>query len=409
MYWLPFVISATAFALILFFWGREAFLVLQARKSIPHRILVVGSRGKSGTVRLICAVLAGTGTPTYAKITGTVAQEIDTRGVVRETKRLGPVSATEMNDVLIKAQRDGANATVFECMAVLPKLIWFIQNRIIQAPIVIIPTIRLDHLEDEGDTISGITWGIISGLKHVEVLITGEQNEESLRVMRSWAKKNHVRLIQAKTSELTPALHGHHPTNVETALEVAAHLQLDKSSALDAMLNATSEPDSEIGWEIVSDNEVLRFSDLGGANDPQSSAEAVLRAYSFSTDATVIPILVNRWDRPLRTLAFAYSLRPSPDTPSVGIIGPAIPQVRHALREQGFESNQIHHISWRSTLTRRLTLNKLLQLKGDKTNAWFAMVENIHAFPADRIRATVHSLGKPIMKNSPEILGDDDA
>lgn len=406
MIWLPFAVSAVAFVVVIGYWGREAFLVVQARNAIPHRILVLGSRGKSGTVRLISAVLAGTGTPTYAKITGTVAEEIDTEGVVSKTKRLGPVSATEMNDVFIKAHRKGARAIVFECMAVLPKLIWFIQNRIVQASIVIIPTIRLDHLEDEGDTLAGITRGIISGLKNVEVLITGEQNEESLRVMRSWAKKQHVQFIQATPSELTPALPGHHPTNVETALEVAAHLQLDRSAALDAMLNATSEPDSEIGWEIVSDGAVLRFSDLGGANDPQSSAEAILRSYSFASDSTVIPIVVNRWDRPLRTLAFAYSLRPSPDTPSVGIIGPAIPQVRHALREQGFQAHQIHHIGWRSTLTKQLVLNKLRQLKGEKSNAWFVMVENIHAFPADRIRSTVHSVGKPIMKNSPTSEGE---
>lgn len=409
MFWLPVIVSAVAFALVLFFWGREAFLVNKARIAIPHRILVVGSRGKSGTVRLLSALLKGVGTPTYAKITGTVAEEIDTSGFVSKTKRLGPVSATEMLDVLIRAHRNGASAAVFECMAVLPKLIWFVQNRIVQAPIVIIPTIRLDHLEDEGDTLSGITKGIISGLKHVEVLITGEQNEQSLKVMRSWARKNQVNFIQATPSDLTPQIPGHHPTNIETAFAVAEYLGISQSDALDAILSATREPDSEIGWELITDGRVLRFSDLGGANDPQSSAEAVLRAYDFSPDSTVIPILVNRWDRPLRTIAFSYSLRPGPDTPSVGIIGPAIPQVRRALRDQGFKKEQIHHISWRSTLTRGLTIHTLKRLAGDRKNAWFAVVENIHALPADRMRNTIHSVGSPLTQDDLSSRGEHNA
>jgi poly-gamma-glutamate synthase PgsB/CapB len=353
--------------------------------------------------------MSGTGTRTYAKITGTVAEEIDTEGVVSETRRIGPVSATEMNDVLLRARNKHAEAVVFECMAVAPRLIWFIQNKIVQASIVIIPTIRLDHLEDEGDTLAGITKSILSELKFVKVLITGEQSKESLTVMTSWAKKNHVELIRAIPSENTPAISGHHPTNVETALHVASHLGIKASDAIDAMLTATTEPDAEIGWEIIRNNQVLRFSDLGGANDPQSSAEAILRSSSFSEDATLVPILVNRWDRPLRTIAFAYSLRPSPNVPSVGIIGPAIPQVRKALRDQGFRSDQIHHIGWRSSLTHRLVIHKLLDLKGDHPHAWFAMVENIHAFPADQIRKTVHSVGSPVKKDSSPNLEADNA
>lgn len=400
MFWLPFFVSCGAFGILTAVWGLSAYRVSLARKEIPYRILVVGSRGKSGTVRLISALMSGTGTRTYAKITGTVAEEIDTEGVVSETRRIGPVSVTEMNDVLIRARKKHAEAIVFECMAVAPKLIWFVQNKVVQASIVIIPTIRLDHLEDEGDTLAGITKSILDELKFVKVLITGEQSEESLTVMNSWAKKNNVELLRAVPSENTPAIPGHHPTNVETALHVASHLGLKSSDAIDAMLTATTEPDAEIGWEIIRDDHVLRFSDLGGANDPQSSAEAILRSSSFSEDATLVPILVNRWDRPLRTIAFAYALRPSPNVPSVGIIGPAIPQVRKALRDQGFSTDQIHHISWRSSLTHELVIKKLLKLKADRHNAWFAMVENIHAYPADQIRKTVHSVGSPVKKNS---------
>ena len=64
--------------------------------------------GKSGTVNLIRSLLANNGIPTYAKIAGTVAQEIHVDGHVTNTFRCGPVSASEMGDVMIRADLDGA-------------------------------------------------------------------------------------------------------------------------------------------------------------------------------------------------------------------------------------------------------------------------------------------------------------
>jgi hypothetical protein len=54
-------------------------------------------------------------------------------------------------------------------------------------------------------------------------------------------------------------------------------------------------------------------------------------------------------------------------------------------------------------------IHKLLDLKGDHPHAWFAMVENIHAFPADQIRKTVHSVGSPVKKDSSPNLEADNA
>lgn len=407
MYWIPFIVAVGAFAVIALVWGWQAWQVATARKRISTRILVVGSRGKSGTVRLLTSLLSETGTPTYGKITGTVAEEIDVTGHISTTKRLGPVSAGEMADVLIRADKQSAQAVVLECMAVAPKLIGFVQNRVVRADIVIIPTIRLDHLEDEGDTLAGITKNILNELNGVKTLITGETNAEVLRVMTWWSKKHHVRFVHVEANDLTPVSNGHHPTNIEAALAVAEELKLPRSHAVDALHKASTEPDAEVGWEIIRGGHILRMSDLGGANDPQSAAEAVMRAQEIAVDGTIIPIIVNRWDRPLRSIAFAYALRPSPHTPRVGIIGPAIPQIRKALRRQGFRSDQIRHIGWRSTLTSKLSVHKLMTLKQEHANAWFVLLENIHAFPADQIRKAIHQDGRPMHNGQIHELGAD--
>ena len=312
-----------------------------------------------------------------------------------------------MADALIRAHKGKAGAAVLECMAVAPKLIGFVQNRVVKAETVIIPTIRLDHLEDEGDTLTGIAKSILNELHGVKTLITGETDPKALRVMTWWAKKNHVNLVQVASNGSTPKVDGHHPTNVETALAVANTLGISREDALTSLKTVTSEPDAETGWEIIKDGHILRFSDLGGANDPQSAAEALARAQGIAPDRTVIPILVNRWDRPLRSISFAYAMRANPNTPRVGIIGPAIPQIRMALKRQGFRSDQIRHIGWRSTVTSGLALHKLITLKQEHPNAWFVMLENIHAYPADSIRSEIHKAGRPIVNGDIHELGAD--
>ena len=399
MVWIPFVVSALAFALLVGLLSLQAYQLKKARKNIPLRILVLGSRGKSGTVRLIRSLLANNGIPTYAKITGTVAQEIHVDGHVTNTFRFGPVSASEMADVLIRADRDGAKAGVFECMAVAPRLIAFVKNRVIRAPIIIIPTIRLDHLEDEGDTLANITKNTLSPLKDVTTLITGESNEESLKVMRWWAHKNKVTFIHLVPDDKTPVINGHHPTNVRTALALAEVVGISEVDAISGLTNVTTEPDSETGWEIIDHETLMRLSNVGGANDPQSAAEAIERAQTIAPGKVMVPILVNRWDRPLRSIAFAYSLRASAKTPHVGVIGPAHPQVRSILKRQGFTSSQIHHIGWLATVSKKQTLRTLHTLSHGHPNAWFVLVENIHSFPADQISKTFAAYGRVIKNN----------
>lgn len=396
MVWVPLLVATAFFAGAVALWFVDATRIYAARASIPRRVIVVGSRGKSGTVRLIDAALQNNGIPTYSKITGTVAQEITVANEVVNTVRLGPVSASEMADTLLRARRQQAQAIVFECMAVNPKLIAYVQNQIIQATVVVMPTIRLDHLEDEGDTIAGITRNILQGLREAEILVTGEENEDALKVIQHWAHQHNVVVLQAVPSDATPQIPGHHPTNIETACVVAEHFGVKREAAIVAMRSATTEPDAEIGWSLDHDGAQLRFSDLGGANDPQSAFEAVTRAQVIAADETVVPIIVSRWDRPLRALAFAYALRANPNTPRVGVIGSASPQIHLALRRQGFRRDQIQHLGFWSTVSAQTSIRSLNRLRGGDKNAWFVMLENIHAWPADRLRSAVHRVGQPI-------------
>lgn len=405
MLWLPFIVSLAFFFGAMIWWFVIAQRVHAARNQIELRVLVTGSRGKSGTVRLVHAILANNGIPTYAKVTGTIAEEINTAGVVSETRRLGTISANEMIDVFRRARADGAKAAVMECMAVAPKLIAFVQNRVIQAPIVVIPTIRLDHLEDEGDTIPGIAKAIVSGLQRVQTLVTGETNEEALHVMRTWAKHHHVTRIEAVASTDDPTISGHHPTNVAVAIAVAGAMGVERTFAVRGLQNVSVEPDAETSWLLEIQGVDITLSDVGGANDPQSGGEAAARAMTEADGNAFVPILVNRWDRPLRALAFANALTPDPRITKVGIIGTAIPQTRRALRRAGFRRDQIVRLASWNTIPRTRALHTLRSLVLPRRSAQVVMFENIHTYTADQLREAAHEHGAAIGPDAPKTTG----
>jgi len=396
MLWLPFIVSLAFFGGALIWWLVVAQRVHAARNQIELRVLVTGSRGKSGTVRLVHAILTNNGIPTYAKVTGTIAEEINTGSTVFETKRLGTISANEMIDVFRRARTDGAKAAVMECMAVAPKLIAFVQNKVVQAPVVVIPTIRLDHLEDEGDTIPGIAKAMVTGLERVQTLVTGETNEEALHVMRTWAMRHHVQLIEASPSPTDPVIPGHHPTNVAVAIAAAGVMGIERVYAERGLKNVSLEPDAETSWKLNLHGVDITLSDVGGANDPQSGGEAAARAMAEADGNAFVPIIVNRWDRPLRAIAFANALRPDPRITKVGFIGTAVPQTRRALRRAGFSRSQIVRLGSWNTLPRSRALNALRALVSPRTTGEVVMFENIHSFTADTLRTAAHESGQPV-------------
>ena len=107
---------------------RRSSRLKKALDAVPSRILVTGSRGKSGTVRLIHEILRRSGQSAYGKVTGTVAVELYPDGSEHETVRLGAASVNEMPEAMMRSASLGASVGVFECMAVSPDLITMVSN-----------------------------------------------------------------------------------------------------------------------------------------------------------------------------------------------------------------------------------------------------------------------------------------
>lgn len=402
MQWLALVIAAISEYILFHAWAYRSLLLRRSRVTVTTRVLVTGSRGKSGTVRLTQALLA-TKMPTYAKVTGTVAQEIWVDGSVHRTRRIGPIAVSELAEALYRAKKAGATAAVIECMAVVPKLIQFAQRQVIDAQVVVIPTIRPDHLEDEGLDVTQIVTNILAAVGKDDVVVTGEREPEALTAMREWCSSQGVQLIEAKPSKNQIDVPGHHPTNVAVALAVADVLSIDltPSVAKRALLSASREPDSEIGWVHWFGDQELRFVDIGGANDVESSQEAISRASDFLGDRPTTALIVNKWDRPLRGLAFANALGERQRAHKVIVVGDGWLQSRRALIDAGYKPHDIIHLGfWRTANTRR-TLHFLNHLRGDLPEMNLVMFENIHAWPADQLRKAIRRHASPVMHGQP--------
>ncbi len=276
----------------------------RAQKSLTYRVLVTGSRGKSGCVRLIHAFFSAAGVSSYGKVTGKIAVEINTDSKVSGTVRIGVGGIPEMRQALIRASEQNAKLGVFESMAVLPKLIG-LTAKIIDPQIVVVPTIRLDHLEDEGMSEAEIARNIVSAIGKPEHLVTGVSHPLIQQEISKICRKQGIQLHLVAMDEDIPPIVGHHPLNVAIALKVCQLAGIDAKDALSKPELISREPEVATIRSIVGKQGTrVNYIDLGGANDPESAREGYLRLGLDRSKTLVVPVLINRWERPLRTALF---------------------------------------------------------------------------------------------------------
>src|SRR5512142_1503534 len=105
----------------------------RAWRTVPIRIHVNGTRGKSTVTRLVAAALREAGIATMAKVTGTAPRLILADGSERPIVRRTPANVREQAWLLRQARRAGVTAVVAECMAVRPDLQWTSEREIVRA------------------------------------------------------------------------------------------------------------------------------------------------------------------------------------------------------------------------------------------------------------------------------------
>ncbi|HYT17675.1 MAG TPA: poly-gamma-glutamate synthase PgsB [Thermoplasmata archaeon] len=314
--WAPLVAGVVAVWAVIGLLGyREWRRHTDRLEAIPIRIHVDGSRGKTGTCRLIGAALRANGLRVVVKTTGKMPVLIDVDG--KETILERPPTPTanlrEQKAIVRLAKEQHAQAIVIECMAVDPELRRVSQDTLIRATLAVITNIRRDHLEIIGPDLG-------TGARHLSdvipkdgTVITAEQR--LLGPLRDEAEKRHASLVVANPSVVSDALLESFPyitfkENVALALAVVESLGLDRERAVEGMLHSTPDYGTVQLFERRNHAGVYTFVCALGVNDVDSLVELqreLIRRKKLN-GGPLVGLFNSRDDRAPRSVEFARAM-----------------------------------------------------------------------------------------------------
>ena len=273
--------------------------------TIPIRIHVNGTRGKSSVTRLIAAGLREAGIRTFAKTTGTAPRVIDAAGKDHIIHRLRSPSIGEQVRLLNYFSQEKPDAVVMECMAVQPQYQWISEHQMVRSNLGVITNVRPDHMEEMGSTLDDVAHSLCNTVPLDGKLVTGE--DEHLGILKKVAENNGSEFIQSDEAnitddELDQFSYMEHPANVAVALDVCHEAGVQRAVALAGMQKVQPDLGALIAWSLEIGEKRIQFVNGMAANDPVST----LQIWKFVIDrypgvGGTCVFFNSRDDRPART------------------------------------------------------------------------------------------------------------
>ena len=295
-----------ALALILIASGLLEFRYHQlVLSSIPIRIHVNGTRGKSSVTRLIAAGLRAGGKRTLAKTTGTAPRVIDSKGIDRIIHRLRRPSIGEQVRLLKYFSSEKPDVVVMECMAVQPQYQWISEHQMVKSHIGVITNARPDHLDEMGPTEVDVVKSLCNSIPVGGTLVTAEDKHKD--ILQSVAERNRSEIFfsdESSVSENDLNKFGYieHPQNIAIALDVCHKMGVARDIALSGMHSVQPDLGALVVWKLLGKKGSIQFVNGMAANDPVSTLQIwkfVIDRYPTTSGTAVF--FNSRDDRPLRT------------------------------------------------------------------------------------------------------------
>ncbi len=276
--------------------------------SIPIRIHVNGTRGKSSVVRLLAGALRAHGIRVCAKATGSLPRMIMPDGTEYPIHRAGHANIIEHLRIIGVAAREGAEAIVIECMALQPRLQSLSELMMVRSTHGVITNARADHLDVMGPAERDVALALLGSCPVGAVLFTAEQRYRD--EFEGACRDRGTRLVALSEAdfdsvtdrEMARFPYVEHKQNVALALAVARDLGVPRDVALRGMLEAA--PDVGALREYDLDFFGRRIVVVNGfaANDPVSTEQIWNLTLERHPDVERRIMVVNcRFDRPDRS------------------------------------------------------------------------------------------------------------
>ena len=272
----PLVLLGTVVLILLIVGYIEASNHQRIIATIPLRIHVNGTRGKSSVTRLIAAGLRAGGLRTFAKTTGTAPRIIDAEGKDRIIHRLRSASIGEQIRLMRYFSKEKPDAIVMECMAVRPEYQWISEQQMIRSHIGVITNARPDHLEEMGPTLNDVRKSLGNSVPYNGKVVLGENAMVNTIAPVAEYRKSELRIADEQRiseEDLADFSYLEHPQNVAVALDVCNAAGIKTDIALAGMQKVKPDLGALVVNRLDFGNGPILFVNSMAANDPVSTLQ----------------------------------------------------------------------------------------------------------------------------------------
>ncbi len=311
----------------------ERFLLDRRLESIPLRVAVTGTRGKSSVVRLLASILRADGRQVVAKTTGSEPRYLLPDGKEVEVPRRGVPSIIEQKKLVKRAAAMGADCVVAEIMSIHPENHRIESHRLLRPQIVVLTNVRLDHTDAMGETEDEIAEVLALGFAPGATVFVPES--ENRRAFASAVAEMGGALVEvsgrveAESARERPGQPAEEPTdpadlqteagpaefseNIDLARAVGRHLGIAEEVIAAGIRDAAADAGAVRVWEYRSEQAAKSCYLVNGfaANDPRSTLQVVaqVREALPSCPDRLTGLLALRPDRGDRTVQWIEAIR----------------------------------------------------------------------------------------------------
>ncbi len=320
--------------------------------SIPIRIHINGTRGKSSVTRLIGAGLRAGGISNIVKVTGTFPRLILEDGTETYIHRKAGANIIEQLSIVRFASSRKVKALVMECMALQPQYQTITEHHMIHSNLSVMTNIRIDHTDVMGHTLEEIAETLGRTIPRNEHLFTSENVIPDMLKKMADKKNTVTHFIDPQTvspDEMKGFSYIEHRENVSLALAVCQQVGVDRKTALKGMYTAIPDAGVLTRHTVDSFHKRMVFYNAFAANDPDSTLlvwQKIRDEIGF--DGARIVLLNTRQDRLYRAqqLAEMVGTKLNNQVDFLMLIGQSTEVVENMAISSGVPKSKVVSVGW---------------------------------------------------------------
>ena len=311
------LVLLSSMALFLLYLIHERISLARRIPSIPLRITVTGTRGKSSVTRMMASILREDGRRVLAKTTGSEARTILPGGEEIDIPRRGIVSIIEQKKFIKQAADLNADSVVAEIMSIHPENHHVESHKLLKPNIVVITNVRRDHIDAMGETEEEIASIFCLDIPEKATVFVLEK--EKRHVFQATVEEMGGELVEVESGisssivERAPELvRREFVENIDLVYSLGRHLGIDEEVITRGILTAEQDIGAIRIWEYRSkgSGKLCYLVNAFAANDPESTLYVISKVREVLPEASgnLVGLLCLRADRGDRTLQWIEAL-----------------------------------------------------------------------------------------------------